>query len=64
MRVKIGDQWFSASFCVELTAEDKQRIAAMPTDCTLYAQFEDGDDRSADEKRAWMSEGRNEGLLP
>jgi len=58
MRVKIGDQWFSADdqpICVELTDEDKLNIESMAPDATKYAVFPDALTTGADEKYEWMA---------
>lgn len=60
MRVKIGETWYDAketAICIELSGQDKDNIGAMHPDCTKYAAFPDECSMSADEMRAWMSEG-------
>lgn len=62
MRVKVGNQWFSAEpgkpVAVELTDQDKANIANMLPHCTRYGQFDDRDvgPTTIDQRRAWMTE--------
>lgn len=58
MRVKIGAQWHevdpTSAIMIELTAADRANIANMVPDATKYAVFHDADERSVEQKRAWM----------
>lgn len=61
MRVKVGNQWFSAKpgnpIAVELTDQDKANIANMLPHCTRYGQFDDRDVEAStiDQRRDWMA---------
>jgi hypothetical protein len=58
MRIKIGNRWYECkadqSIMIELTEADKMNIAKMAPDATKYACFDDADERTIDEKLAWM----------
>lgn len=60
MRIKIGDTWYSpsaeAAIMLELSDADKANIAGMAASATRYAQFDDGDPRTSDQKVAWMDD--------
>lgn len=60
MRVKVGDQWFTAEpgqpIAVELNDGDRQNVANMAAAATRYAQFSDGD-MSEVAMRNWIAEG-------
>lgn len=57
MRVKVGNTWHSAApgapIAVELTAKDRENIAAMHPDATRYAIF-DEPTLDRDRMNAWM----------
>jgi hypothetical protein len=61
MRVKIGDQWHSATatqpIMIELSERDRANLAAMPSDYHYYACFADADPRQSQERIAWMRDG-------
>lgn len=62
MRVKVGDKWFAAEpgrpIMVELKNGDKENIVNMHPDAACYALFDDADKTTAEEKLAWMNEGK------
>jgi hypothetical protein len=65
MRVKVGDTWYAAEpgqpIMVELTAQDRVNIAAMPADNELYAIFDEADGQPKDAMTRWMLEGSRRG---
>lgn len=60
MRVKVGGMWFDckdAPIMVQLSAADKQNIANMPAEASRYAEFDEHDGKSAEDRLRWMDEG-------
>jgi hypothetical protein len=62
MRVKVGDTWHEATpdapIAVELTAKDRENIAAMLPDATRYGVFTGplGDAAGNERRRAWLGD--------
>jgi hypothetical protein len=64
MRFKIADRWVSVEpgqpLLVELDQADKANIANMAEGASCYAAFHSGDTTTAEQKLAWMAEGREQ----
>lgn len=60
MKIKVGNTWFEptteAPLMVVLTAKEKQDIADMASDATMYAVFADDCGMSSNERLAWMTQ--------
>jgi len=60
MRVKIGASWHEVSaqkaIMVEFSEADLRNVANMAPGARFYGQFDPADERTPDEKLAWMRE--------
>lgn len=57
MRVKIGSTWYHSdeqAICIELTEENKKKIASMGPDYDKLAEFPDDMEVSREEMTEWM----------
>lgn len=61
MRIKVGDKWFGCEpdqpIMIVLTPQDKENIAALSEQGSMYAIFHNDDKLSTEEKLDWMRAG-------